>query len=374
MLHWRVHGLGGGYRYGHEPFDDTRYWVFMAPRESSAPTMSDSSRESSAAIAVLLINLGTPSSPSASAVRKYLAQFLSDRRVIDTPRWLWWPILHGVILRFRPRRSARAYAKIWSPQGSPLLVNSRALAIRLGADLVNTKIRVALGMTYGEPAIGKAMRELLAAGVRRILLLPMYPQYSATSTAAALDGVFTALRDVRNVPEIRSITDYHADPGYIEALAVSVEKYWFTHGRGERLLLSFHGIPDRYVVAGDPYRDQCMTTANLLRERLGVSASELVVAFQSRVGRERWLAPYTDATLAQLAQSGVRHVQVLCPGFAVDCLETLEEIAIRGREQFLAAGGQRLDYIPALNATDAHVRLLRGLIEHHTQGWGHARA
>jgi len=297
--------------------------------------MSDSSRESSPATAVLLINLGTPSAPTAAAVRKYLAQFLSDRRVIDTPRWLWWPVLHGVILRFRPRRSARAYAKIWTEAGSPLLINSRALANRLAADLINVdlvgaKIRVALGMTYGEPAIGKAIRELLTDGVRRILLLPLYPQYSATSTAAAFDAVFAALRGERRVPEIRSVADYHADPGYIEALAASVEKYWFTHGRGERLLLSFHGIPERYVDAGDPYRDQCMTTANLLRERLGVSESELAVTFQSRVGRERWLAPYTDVTLTQLAQSGVCHVQVLCPGFAVDCLETLEEIAIRG--------------------------------------------
>jgi ferrochelatase len=341
--------------------------------------MSDSSRESTPATGVLLINLGTPSAPTAAAVRKYLAQFLADRRVIDTPRWLWWPILHAVVLRFRPRRSARAYAKIWSPQGSPLLVNSQALANRLAADLVNTdladaNIRVALGMTYGEPAIGKAIRELLTDGVRRILLLPLYPQYSATSTAAAFDAVFAALRSERQVPEIRSIADYHAEPDYIEALAASVEKYWFTHGRGERLLLSFHGIPERYVGAGDPYRDQCMATAHLLRERLGVSASELDVTFQSRVGRERWLAPYTDVKLVEFAQSGVRHAQVLCPGFAVDCLETLEEIAIRGREQFLAAGGQRLDYIPALNATDAHARLLRGLIERHTQGWGHARA
>lgn len=341
--------------------------------------MSDSSRESSPATAVLLINLGTPSAPTAAAVRKYLAQFLSDRRVIDTPRWLWWPVLHGVILRFRPRRSARAYAKIWTEAGSPLLINSRALANRLGADLIsadlaNTKIRVALGMTYGEPAIGKAIRELQIDGVRQILLLPLYPQYSATSTAAAFDAVFAALRRERCVPEIRSVADYHANPGYIEALAASVEKYWFTHGRGERLLVSFHGIPERYVDAGDPYRDRCVTTANLLRERLGVSESELVVTFQSRVGRERWLAPYTDVTLTQLAQSGVRHVQVLCPGFAVDCLETLEEIAIRGREQFLVAGGERLDYIPALNATGAHVRLLANLIRRHTQGWTDAGA
>jgi ferrochelatase len=337
------------------------------------PHMSNAVPSSGPDAAVLLLNLGTPAAPTARAVRRYLAQFLSDRRVIDYPRWLWWPILHGAILRVRPRRSARAYAKIWTPQGSPLLVNSRALAARLAANLAAPETRVAVGMSYGEPAIGATIRSLLADGVQRILLLPMFPQYSATSTAAAFDAVFAALRDERRVPEIRSIADYHADPGYIDALAAGVEKYWFTHGRGERLLLSFHGIPERYVAAGDPYREQCLTTARLLRERLGASESELFVAFQSRVGRERWLAPYTDATLVEFAQSGVRHVQVVCPGFAVDCLETLEEIAIRGREQFLAAGGERLDYIPALNASNAHVQLLHDLIQRNARDWHDAR-
>ena len=336
--------------------------------------MSDSSREHSPATAVLFINLGTPSAPTPSAVRRYLAQFLSDARVIDYPRWLWLPLLHGLILRLRPRRSARAYTKIWTAQGSPLLVNNRALAAKLAGELRNTDIRVELAMTYGEPDVRAAIRKLLAGGVRRLLVLPLYPQYSATSTAAALDAVFDALRRERRLPELRTVADYHADPEYIAALAASVEKYWFTHGRGERLLLSFHGIPERYVDAGDPYRDQCLTTARLLRERLGVSESDLAVGFQSRVGRERWLAPYTDAVLPELAGTGARHVQVLCPGFAVDCLETLEEIAIRGREQFLAAGGERLDYIPALNDSSAHVRLLRGLIGRHIEGWADAGA
>ncbi|MCE7950168.1 MAG: ferrochelatase [Xanthomonadales bacterium PRO7] len=331
--------------------------------------MSDSGRKPSPAIAVLLLNLGTPSAPTVPAVRIYLAQFLSDRRVIDYPRWLWWPILHGVILRLRPRRSARAYAKIWTPQGSPLLVNTMALAKKLGVDPAMAGLRVVAAMTYGEPAIPEAIRALVNDGAQRILVLPLFPQYSATSTAAALDVVFAALRAERRVPEICTVADYHDAPDYIGALAASVEKYWFTHGRGERLLLSFHGIPERYVSMGDPYRDQCLASANLLRERLGMAESDLAITFQSRVGREPWLAPYTDATLAQLAQSGVRHVQVLCPGFAVDCLETLEEIAILGREQFLAAGGQRLDYIPALNDSAAQVRLMTSLIRRHTQGW-----
>lgn len=315
--------------------------------------------------AVLLLNLGTPDAPTPAAVRRYLAQFLSDPRVIDYPRWLWLPLLYGVILRIRPRASARAYAKIWTAQGSPLRVYSQTLADKLAAP----GLQVALAMRYGEPAIDGAIDRLLAQGNKRLLLLPLYPQYSATSTASAFDAVFAALQRRRRLPEVRSINDYHAEPEYIAALAQSVEKYWLTHGRGERLLLSFHGVPQRYVDAGDPYREQCLMTAQLLRERLGMTAATLEVMFQSRVGREKWLTPYTDETLVRLARDGLRHVQVLCPGFGVDCLETLEEIAMRGREQFTAAGGQRLDYIPALNDSAAHVRLLRGLIERHLQGW-----
>jgi len=320
---------------------------------------------SAANTAVLLLNLGTPDAPTRAAVRRYLAQFLSDPRVIDYPRWFWLPLLHGVILSLRPRASARAYAKIWTAQGSPLRFHSQALTDKLAA----TGLRAALAMRYGAPAIAAEIDRLLAQGVERLLLLPLYPQYSATSTASAFDAVFAALRRQRRLPEVRSINSYHAEPEYITALAESVEKYWLTHGRGERLLLSFHGIPQRYVEAGDPYREQCLVTTQLLRERLGMTEATLEVVFQSRVGREKWLAPYTDETLARLAREGVRHIQVLCPGFAVDCLETLEEIAMRGREQFTAAGGQRLDYIPALNDSAAHVRLLRGLVERHLQGW-----
>lgn len=320
-------------------------------------------------VAVLLLNLGTPAAPTARAVRRYLAEFLGDARVIDYPRWLWLPLLYGVILSVRPRRSARAYAKIWTAQGSPLLVHSRALTEKLAAACSNDGVRVALAMRYGEPATAGVIDGLLADGVRRLLLLPLYPQYSATSTAAAFDAAFAALRWQRRVPELRSIGDYHAEPEYICALAESVEKYWKLHGRGARLLLSFHGIPARYVRLGDPYEEQCLTTARLLRERLNLADDFLITSFQSRVGRERWLTPYTDAILAQFAADGVGHVQVLCPGFAVDCLETLEEIQIRGREQFLADGGERLDYIPALNDSESHVQFLRGLIRRHVRGW-----
>jgi len=322
--------------------------------------------------AVLLVNLGTPDAPTASAVRRYLAQFLNDRRVIDTPRWLWWPILYGVILRLRPRRSARAYASIWTEQGSPLLVFSRALADALDRRLraaTADRAEVALAMCYGRPAIAPALDRLVNAGVRRLLVLPIYPQYSATSTGAVFDAVTSALQRLRWPPELRFVNDYHADPEYISVLAENVQKYWREHGRAQRLLLSFHGIPQRYVRLGDPYFDQCMVTAQRLREKLGIGADECSVVFQSRVGREPWLMPYTDETLRQLPGQGVRHVQVLCPGFAVDCLETLEEIAETNRHLFLAAGGERMDYIPAPNADASHVDMLLRLVRRHSGGW-----
>jgi ferrochelatase len=329
---------------------------------------TQSSPASVAQIGVLLVNLGTPSAPTVTAVRKYLAEFLSDPRVIDYPRWLWLPILHGIVLRIRPARSSRLYSKIWTPQGSPLHVNSRALADAVAAASGAT-FRIELAMRYGEPSIAAAMSRLEAAGIRRILVLPMYPQYSATSTAAVFDAVHAAVARMRHVPALRCIADYHTDPYYIEALAGSVRNFWNAHGRAEKLLLSFHGIPQRYVRSGDPYAEQCLKTATLLRDKLAMSADELIVTFQSRVGREAWLAPYTDVTLSELPKQGVRKIQVLCPGFAVDCLETLEEIAIRGNEQFHAAGGERLDFIPALNASADHVQLMRSLIEQHTSGW-----
>jgi ferrochelatase len=325
---------------------------------------------------VLLVNLGTPAAPTASAVRRYLAEFLSDTRVIETPRWLWWPILYGVILRIRPARSARAYGSIWTQQGSPLLVQSQALAAALQCELdpADTRVHVALAMRYGEPSLRSTIAGLQARGVRRLLVLPLYPQFSAPSTGSAFDGTTAVLQHLRWPPELRFINDYHDDPNYIDALAASVSDHWRTYpneqgGRAQRLLLSFHGLPQRCVDAGDPYFDQCQATARLLRERLGLGENEIAVSFQSRVGREPWLAPYTDELLRRWPREGVRRIQVLCPGFAVDCLETLEEIALRYREQFLAAGGERLDYIPALNDSAAHVRALGDLIRRHALGW-----
>ena len=318
--------------------------------------------------AVLLVNLGTPTAPTAKAVRPYLAEFLSDRRVIDYPRWKWWPILHGVILRLRPRRSAHAYGRIWDAQGSPLRWRSEALARALQAEL-GTGVRVALAMRYGAPAVASTIAQLQGEGVRRLLVLPLYPQYSATSTGSVIDAVADAMQALRWPPELRFVNDYHDDPGHIEALAASIERWWSEHGRGDKLLLSFHGIPERYVRLGDPYAEQCRATARLLRERLKLDASQLLVSFQSRVGREAWLSPYTDATVRQLAGEGVRKLDVACPGFAVDCLETLEEIALQNRDFFLAAGGESLRYIPALNDGAGQVHSLSALVRRHLQGW-----
>jgi protoporphyrin/coproporphyrin ferrochelatase len=321
---------------------------------------------------VLLVNLGTPEAPTAHAVRPYLAEFLGDPRVIEYPRWLWWPILHGVILRIRPARSAHAYARIWTAEGSPLRVGSEKLAEGLQKTLerLSTEpMRVALAMRYGKPSVRTQIEQLQREGMKRLLVLPLYPQYSATSTGSVIDAVADALKQLRWPPELRIVNDYHDDAMHIDALARSIERWWSEHGRGEKLLLSFHGIPQRYVNAGDPYFAQCQNTARLLRERLALSESQLVVSFQSRVGREAWLQPYTDATVQQLAKDGVKRLDVACPGFAVDCLETLEEIAMQNRDFFCAAGGEMLRYIPALNDSPEQLSSLAQLVLKHTQGW-----
>jgi ferrochelatase len=333
---------------------------------------ADDRHESPAATGVLLVNLGTPEAPTASAVRRYLAEFLSDPRVVEYPRWLWWLVLHGVILRVRPRRSAALYRKIWTPDGSPLATGTAELAGALQAALARQQpdpVLVRHAMRYGAPSIAAVLREMASAGVHRLLVLPLFPQYSGTTTASAFDAITAELSGWRRVPALRFIADYHAEPVYIEALAKSVQAHWQRHGRAAKLVFSFHGIPERYVDAGDPYFLQCQETARRLRERLGLGESDAIVSFQSRVGRERWLAPYTDETLVALARKGVERVQVLCPGFAVDCLETLEEIAITNRERFLAAGGADLEYIPALNAGRAHVAALCDLTLRHVRGW-----
>ncbi len=322
-------------------------------------------------LGVLLVNLGTPAAPTANAVRRYLKQFLSDPRVIEYPRWLWWLVLNGVILRIRPARSAHAYQQIWTEQGSPLLLNSQRLADKLTTQLrqhVHQGIQVALGMTYGEPSIDTALQQLHRANVRKLIVLPLYPQYSGSTTGSVFDAVSRVLQSWRWVPELRFITQYHDHDAYVAALAESIRLHWQTHER-HHLLLSFHGLPKRYLLNGDPYHCQCFKTARLLAERLGLQQGEWSVSFQSRVGREEWLRPYTDELLMQYAKQGPKRVTVACPGFAADCLETLEEIALRNREDFLNAGGEHFDYAPALNDADCHVQALLQLITQHSQGW-----
>ena len=317
---------------------------------------------------VLLANLGTPDSPEPRDVRKFLAEFLWDPRVVEAPRWLWWLALHGVILRFRPSRSAHAYRQIWTEAGSPLLVHSHALARKVADAVAPEGVHVTLGMTYGSPSIANALEELRAAKVRRLLVLPLYAQYSATTTASVFDRVTRALQRWRWLPELRFVTNYHDEPLYIDAIAASIQDYWTRHDR-THLLFSFHGIPRRYLLAGDPYHCQCHKTARRVTDKLGLRDDEWSLSFQSQVGREEWLRPYTDQTLLEYARQGRRKVTVVSPGFATDCLETLEEIELRNRAAFMAQGGESYGYVPALNESAPHVALLRRLIERHTTNW-----
>lgn len=324
---------------------------------------------------VLLLNTGTPDSLAVADVRRYLAAFLGDPRVIEAPRLPWMLALHGYVLRTRPRASAAKYRKIWTDQGSPLLVLSRELAATLAAALGDasgppaTAPAVEIAMLYSQPSVPQALQRLAAAGCRRILALPLYPQYSGTATGAAHDQVMRELARWRWLPELRWINDYHADPGYIEALRARTQSHWDTHGRPGHVLLSFHGIPQSYVDRGDPYQRQCRETARLLAGALGLAEGDWSLTFQSRVGVAAWLQPYTMETVAHLPARGIRDLGVVCPGFALDCLETLEEIDIENRQAFLQAGGTRFSYVPALNASAEHTAALAGLIHRHCQGW-----
>lgn len=311
---------------------------------------------------VLLVNLGTPDAPTAAAIRRYLREFLSDPRVVEIPRALWLPVLYGFILPFRPKKLVHAYNSVWSERGSPLMDVSQQQAVQLQA-LLGADVPVALGMTYGNPSIGSALADLKQKGVQRVVVLPLYPQYSGTTTAAVADAVFRALARERHIPELRTINDYHAHPSYIEALASSVRAYRQAHGASEHLLMSFHSIPQRYVDQGDPYDARCKRTAALLAEALQLKPEQWSLSFQSRLGREPWLQPYTDVILPQYAARGIKTLDVICPGFSADCLETLEEVAIRYRADFLAAGGKDFRYIPALNADAEHIRMMRSLVQ-----------
>ena len=323
-------------------------------------------------LGVLLVNLGTPDAPTPAAVRRYLREFLWDPRIVEVPRPLWWLILHGFILRFRPTRSARAYAKIWTEQGSPLLLHTQELAQSVSRQLtarLSGAVNVELAMSYGSPSIQAALDKLYENGAQRIVCLPLYPQYSGTTTASVFDAVTAAMRSRRWVPEFRFISHYHDARGYIAAQAQNIREYWDQHGRGERLLFSFHGLPKDNLTQGDPYHCQCQKTARLIATSLDLDDDDWTIAFQSRVGRAEWLRPYTDETIAELGRSGLQRLDVVCPGFAADCLETLEEIAMQNAALFKTSGGDSLNYIPALNARDDHVAFLIRLIEKHVAGW-----
>ncbi|HEX5057118.1 MAG TPA: ferrochelatase [Gammaproteobacteria bacterium] len=322
---------------------------------------------------VLLVNLGTPDAPTPAALRRYLAQFLSDPRVVEAPRWLWRLALYGFILRTRPRRSAHAYQSIWTPQGSPLLVNSerqlQAIAAALRQQHGGSVVCV-LGMRYGNPSLPAALRTLQDAGIERLLVLPLYPQYSGTTTGSTFDALSAELQRWRRVPALQFVDGYHDFEPYIEAMAAQLRRHFAEHGRVQKLLLSFHGIPAEYAAKGDPYPEQCRETARLLARALKLGEADWQLVFQSRFGPREWLQPYADRTLRSLPQQGVKRVAVFCPGFAVDCLETLEEMAVMNRKLFLEAGGEGFDYVPALNAEAEHIAALTALIEQRLQGWG----
>jgi len=321
--------------------------------------------------AVLWCNLGSPDEPTPQAVRPYLAEFLGDPRVVEIPRLLWALILHGIILRTRPAKSAAKYASIWTPEGSPLKVWTRKQAVLLAGWLGERGHRVTVldAMRYGNPSIAARLDELQAQGTARVLVLQAYPQYSATTTASVIDAVNAWSARVRRLPEFRFVNDYHDDPLYIDALAQSVQQHWQRNGRGELLVMSFHGIPERNIRLGDPYQAQCLATARLLAERLALAPAQYRVTFQSRFGRAKWLEPYTEPTLRELGAAGVSRVDVMCPGFPADCLETLEEIAMEGREAFVASGGKEFNYIPCLNDSPAWITALSGIAERHLAGW-----
>jgi ferrochelatase len=323
-------------------------------------------------IGVLITNLGTPDAPKKNELKRYLKEFLSDPRVIEVPRLIWWMILNLVILNIRPRRSAKAYSTVWTERGSPLMFHTQDQA-----DALRTQLKAQYGedlvldfaMRYGSPSVNSVIDKMLDQGVKKLLVLPLYPQYCASTTASTFDAVAASLAKKRLIPELRFINHYHDFPAYIQALADKIRTHWQTHGRADKLIFTYHGIPKRYLLNGDPYHCECHKTSRLVAENLGLNESEYLVSFQSRFGREEWLQPYTDKTLMALPKEGIKSVQLVCPGFAADCLETIEEIGEENCEYFLQAGGERYEYISALNAEPAHIEMLAKLLEQHLQGW-----
>jgi len=323
-------------------------------------------------LGVLLINLGTPEAPTAAALRPYLKEFLSDPRVIEIPRLAWWPILNLIILNTRPKKSAEKYAQIWTNEGSPLLVHTQKQTKLLQGYLgerTRTPMLVDYAMRYGAPSVDSVLQKLKAQGCDRILALPLYPQYAASATGTALDAVFASLAQMRNQPALRTVKHYHDHPGYIAALAQSINDYWMQNGRPDKLVMSFHGVPRFSLDKGDPYHCECQKTGRLLAAQLGLKPEQYALTFQSRFGRAEWLKPYTQATLEDLGKSGMRRVDVVCPGFVADCLETLEEIAMECRNAFLTSGGKEFHYIPCLNERADWIRALTDIALDNLSGW-----
>jgi ferrochelatase len=323
---------------------------------------------------VLLVNLGTPDAPTTPALRRYLREFLSDPRVVEIPRIVWWPILHGIILNTRPAKSAAKYATVWTDEGSPLAAWTAKQTLLLQGYLGERGLKppqllVRHAMRYGSPSVASALDSMAAQNTTRILVLPLYPQYAAATTASVNDAVMVWAMRQRRQPEFRFVQRYHDDPGYIRALVQRVRTHWQTSGRGDKLVFSFHGVPERSLLLGDPYHCECHKTARLLAEGLGLKKDEWLVTFQSRFGKAKWLEPYTEPTLVALAREGVTRVDVFCPGFTSDCLETLEEIAQEARAAFLGAGGRGFEYIPALNDQHEWIAALAGIAMQHLQGW-----
>ncbi|MES2935632.1 MAG: ferrochelatase [Pseudomonadota bacterium] len=321
--------------------------------------------------AVVLVNLGTPDAPTAAAVRRYLKQFLSDPRVVEIPRLVWWCILYGIILPLRSSKSAAKYASIWTKDGSPLKLHTQKQTSLLRGFLGQRghKLELAYAMSYGNPSLPQVLDQLKADGCERILILPAYPQYSGTTTASISDAVFRHYAKVRNLPELRFIKHYHDHEGYIHALKDSVLAHWQSTGRPDKLVMSFHGVPKRTLLLGDPYHCECHKTARLLALQLGLTTDQYLVTFQSRFGKAEWLQPYTVPTLQKLAKAGVKRVDVMCPGFISDCLETLEEIAMEAKHDFLTAGGKEFYYIPCLNESNPWIAALSDIAEQHLAGW-----
>ncbi|MDT0583526.1 MULTISPECIES: ferrochelatase [Alteromonadaceae] len=323
-------------------------------------------------IGVLVSNLGTPQAPTKQALKPYLKQFLSDPRVVEVPKVIWWCVLNLIILNIRPKRSAEAYSTVWTEEGSPLLVHTKNQSVALERKLqekYGDNVIIDYAMRYGQPSVSNAIESLLSKGARKIVVLPLYPQYCASTTGSTFDAVAEDFVKRRWLPDMRFISHYHDNPEYIQCIADKIKKHWETHPRADKLIFSYHGIPKRYLLNGDPYHCECHKTTRLVAEALGLHSSEYMTTFQSRFGREEWLKPYTDHTLKALPETGVRSVQVVCPGFSSDCLETIEEIGEENREYFEEAGGERYEYIEALNSDDQHIDMLFNLIESNLQGW-----